>query len=163
MFRPLPAKLRIQRWALNSFYKICLNVIYVCMYVLYSLTKDPANYRGSRTGNAANHLELKVLTHIQYVPWKGFKDLELRSAETKNMVYTNRIEKYSTSQESNSIKSSTSRLKYPTSYGVNSNLNSNSSIATNNSWSRSAVDNEKWKYNNMVSDDRDKFNGMHFC
>ncbi|XP_065355410.1 uncharacterized protein LOC135949886 [Calliphora vicina] len=45
MFRPLSTKSRKQR-----------------------STKVPASYRGSRTGNSANNLELKVLTHIQYVP-----------------------------------------------------------------------------------------------
>ncbi|EDW76579.1 uncharacterized protein Dwil_GK15534 [Drosophila willistoni] len=29
-------------------------------------------------------------------------------------------------------------------------------------WSSKASSDEKWKYNNMVKDNRDKFNGMHF-
>ncbi|ALC39360.1 CG10570 [Drosophila busckii] len=30
------------------------------------------------------------------------------------------------------------------------------------SWSSQASSADKWKYNNMVKDNRDQFNGMHF-
>lgn len=33
------------------------------------LSKNLSSCKGSRTGNSANNLELKVLTQIQYVPW----------------------------------------------------------------------------------------------
>lgn len=79
------------------------------------------------------------------------------------MVYTNRTEKCTTSQESNTVKTTSSGSQYRTSFGVNSNLNSNSSMPISNSWSKNAADTDKWKYNKMVRDDRDKFNGMHFC
>ncbi|EDW03364.1 uncharacterized protein LOC6570603 [Drosophila grimshawi] len=37
-----------------------------------------------------------------------------------------------------------------------------SSPSSSGAWSSQASNAEKWKYNNMVKDNRDKFNGMHF-
>lgn len=68
MLRPLSTKLRKQRWVFLNKIIIIFPLNHV-FFLNFSLTKDPASYRGSRTGNAANNLELKVLTHIQYVPW----------------------------------------------------------------------------------------------
>ncbi|XP_030556782.1 uncharacterized protein LOC115759830 [Drosophila novamexicana] len=34
--------------------------------------------------------------------------------------------------------------------------------SSSGAWSSQASSAEKWKYNNMVKDNRDKFNGMHF-
>ncbi|XP_023297596.2 uncharacterized protein LOC111680196 [Lucilia cuprina] len=75
------------------------------------------------------------------------------------MVYTNRTEKCLTSQEPSNTKSTTSGSK--TTFANSSS--SNSSSSANNAWSKNASDNDKWKYNNMVRNERDKFNSMHFC
>ncbi|KAH8334631.1 hypothetical protein KR059_012563 [Drosophila kikkawai] len=66
------------------------------------------------------------------------------------MVYTERNEK---------CLSSSSKDK-PTSKDYNSSKSGSSGSAT--AWSGQASSPEKWKYNNMVQNDRDKFNGMHF-
>ncbi|XP_064546496.1 uncharacterized protein LOC135434063 [Drosophila montana] len=37
-----------------------------------------------------------------------------------------------------------------------------SSSSSSGAWSSQASSAEKWKYNNMVKDNREKFNAMHF-
>ncbi|XP_075153926.1 uncharacterized protein LOC142227338 [Haematobia irritans] len=79
------------------------------------------------------------------------------------MVYTNRTEKCISSQD-NTVEKSGSKFQTPSvsSYSSNSSSGSTSKYANNNAWSKSASDADKWKYNNMVRDSRDKFNSMHF-
>lgn len=73
------------------------------------------------------------------------------------MVYTNRTEKCISSQDNPAAKT-TANSSYQSSCGQN-----NPAKQTNNAWSKSVSEADKWKYNKMVRDDRDKFNSMHFC
>ncbi|KAH8289941.1 hypothetical protein KR018_008800 [Drosophila ironensis] len=72
------------------------------------------------------------------------------------MVYTERTDKCLSSAAKDN----------PSSKGqANSKPNGNSGSGSGSgsgAWSSQASSAEKWKYNNMVKNDRDKFNGMHF-
>lgn len=72
------------------------------------------------------------------------------------MVYTNRTEKCLTSEEPSGTKNSSTGSKYQSSFS------SSATTSSNNAWSKNASDSDKWKYNNMVRNERDKFNNMHF-
>ncbi|XP_013097820.1 putative uncharacterized protein DDB_G0281733 [Stomoxys calcitrans] len=84
------------------------------------------------------------------------------------MVYTNRTEKCISQDKgcekpSSKFQSSSSHSYSSTSGSSSSSSTSVSKYANNNPWSKSASDADKWKYNNMVRDNRDHFNSMHFC
>ncbi|XP_017001680.2 uncharacterized protein [Drosophila takahashii] len=69
------------------------------------------------------------------------------------MVYTERTDKCLSSTKDNQSSKSQSHSK--------SNSGSGSGSGSG-SWSSQASSAEKWKYNNMVKNDRQQFNGMHF-
>ncbi|XP_016964732.1 uncharacterized protein LOC108034356 [Drosophila biarmipes] len=68
------------------------------------------------------------------------------------MVYTERTDKCLSSNTKDS-KSSKDQGHSKTNSG---------SASGSGSWSSQASSAEKWKYNNMVKNDRQQFNGMHF-
>ncbi|BFF96264.1 uncharacterized protein DMAD_13500 [Drosophila madeirensis] len=72
------------------------------------------------------------------------------------MVYTERTDKCTTSTKDNHSSKDRSRS--------NSQSQGSSSKPSHSSgaWSSQASSSDKWKYNNMVRDDREQFNGMHF-
>ncbi|XP_060666291.1 uncharacterized protein LOC132798449 [Drosophila nasuta] len=72
------------------------------------------------------------------------------------MVYTERTDKCLTSSKDNAASSKSQSNS--TSSSPSKTHSSNSSGA----WSSQASSSEKWKYNNMVKDNRDHFNSMHF-
>ncbi|KAL7740979.1 hypothetical protein ACLKA6_013425 [Drosophila palustris] len=67
------------------------------------------------------------------------------------MVYTERTDKYLTTSKDNAAQS-----KAPSSSSSTSTSSSSSSKTS------SSHSSDKWKYNNMVKDNRDKFNSLHF-
>ncbi|EDW13273.1 uncharacterized protein LOC6577900 [Drosophila mojavensis] len=75
------------------------------------------------------------------------------------MVYTERTDKCLTSSKESAGKQDKSQSKYQSSFSSRSGSSSSSSSGA---WSSQASSDEKWKYNNMVKDNRDQFNGMHF-
>ncbi|EDV31562.1 uncharacterized protein Dana_GF14487 [Drosophila ananassae] len=71
------------------------------------------------------------------------------------MVYTERTDKcLSSTAKDNPSSKVQSPSKHTTGSG--------SAAGSGSSWSSQASNAEKWKYNSMVKNDRDKFNGMHF-
>ncbi|KAH8376872.1 hypothetical protein KR093_001819 [Drosophila rubida] len=72
------------------------------------------------------------------------------------MVYTERTDKCLSTSKDNAATS-----KSP-STSATSSSSSASSSSSKTSWSSQASSGDKWKYNNMVKDNRDKFNSMHF-
>ncbi|KAI8043737.1 serglycin [Drosophila gunungcola] len=76
------------------------------------------------------------------------------------MVYTERTDKClsSTTKDNHSSKGQ-SQSKSASGSGSGSGSVSGSGSG---SWSSQASSAEKWKYNNMVNNDRQQFNGMHF-
>ncbi|KAH8419278.1 hypothetical protein KR222_003821 [Zaprionus bogoriensis] len=70
------------------------------------------------------------------------------------MVYTERTDKCLTSGKDSAAQTKSS----PSSTAATKSQSSQSS----GSWSSQASSAEKWKYNNMVKDNRDQFNSMHF-
>ncbi|XP_019890241.2 uncharacterized protein LOC109611640 [Musca domestica] len=81
------------------------------------------------------------------------------------MVYTNRTEKCISSQDNPGVKASANaNSKYQSSCVPSySSGSASGNKSTNNAWSKNASEADKWKYNNMVRENRDKFNSMHFC
>ncbi|XP_036329482.1 uncharacterized protein LOC118741595 isoform X1 [Rhagoletis pomonella] len=81
------------------------------------------------------------------------------------MVYTERTERYieptdQCSTSAGSSKSHTASFKY----SKEQHSSSNSSAYKNSSWeTKQPPSEDKWKYNNMVRNDREKFNSLHFC
>lgn len=69
------------------------------------------------------------------------------------MVYTERTDKCLTSGKDSTDKSKSS----PT-----SSASKPQSSHSSGSWSSQASSADKWKYNNMVKDNRDQFNNLHF-
>ncbi|XP_016969789.1 uncharacterized protein LOC108037667 [Drosophila rhopaloa] len=68
------------------------------------------------------------------------------------MVYTERTDKcLSNSTKDNHSSKTQTQPKSNSGSGLGSG-----------SWSSQASSAEKWKYNNMVKNDRQQFNGMHF-
>ncbi|XP_017860336.1 PREDICTED: uncharacterized protein LOC108611982 [Drosophila arizonae] len=73
------------------------------------------------------------------------------------MVYTERTDKCLSSSKESAGKHDKSHSKHQSNFSSRSGSSSSSGA-----WSSQASSDEKWKYNNMVKDNRDQFNGMHF-
>ncbi|XP_030384044.1 uncharacterized protein LOC115631442 [Scaptodrosophila lebanonensis] len=73
------------------------------------------------------------------------------------MVYTERTDKYLTTAKDNASQSKAASQK-PEQISSSGGSSSGSAGA----WSGKASTEDKWKYNNMVKNNRDQFNGMHF-
>ncbi|XP_017105355.3 uncharacterized protein [Drosophila bipectinata] len=70
------------------------------------------------------------------------------------MVYTERNDKCMSSTGKDNFSKVQSHSKQ--------NTGSGPATVSGSNWSRQASSAEKWKYNSMVKNDRDNFNGMHF-
>ncbi|XP_034474057.1 uncharacterized serine-rich protein C1E8.05 [Drosophila innubila] len=78
------------------------------------------------------------------------------------MVYTERTDKYLTTSKDNAGQTKSSSSSPSPSSSSSSPSSKTTSSHSAGAWSSQASNAEKWKYNNMVKDDRDKFNSLHF-
>ncbi|XP_037884035.1 uncharacterized protein LOC119634148 [Glossina fuscipes] len=81
------------------------------------------------------------------------------------MVYTNRTEKCNSSTEETVTTKSEKHFKDQKNGNYsdsNKSSQSTSAIGANNAWSKNAAESDKWKFNNMIKNNRDAFNSLHF-
>ncbi|XP_069962401.1 uncharacterized protein [Bactrocera oleae] len=79
------------------------------------------------------------------------------------MVYAERMERHiSPTDQGNSNATNGKPHAEATKYAMEQR-SSNSSSTSNNWGSHKSPSEDKWKYNNMVRNDREKFNSLHFC
>lgn len=97
------------------------------------------------------------------IPGKIIEDPLLRPLSSFKMVYAERTERHtSPTDQGNSNAANGKPHTEATKYSIEQRAASNSSTLNNWSNQKSSAE-DKWKYNNMVRNDREKFNSLHFC
>lgn len=133
-----------------------------------SLSKHLSSKKVSGTSSCGNQLEFSVLTLLTNVPWLHTPQL-CTHCNCKNnslkMVHQNRTPSKAIPAKHLSPMRNTDMVsgKYAVSSSPVDSFLRNNRLTVNSSGSGSSYNSAAYKYNNMVANNREQFNALHFC